>query len=415
MNDCRGLRMCAGRLALASLLPLALMQSGCSGSAKPQPPPPPEVSVIQVKTAPVTIYDEYVAQTQAPDTIEIRAQVTGLLERQAFADGAGVSKGELLYVIDRRPFQAQVAQAKASLAQARAGQINAQQKLTRSSRLLAEKFVSQQDYDNAMAEERAATALVDVQKALLQNAKLNLAFTTIRAPRVGYMSSSLVKPGALITAQQTLMTTLYSSDPMWVHFSVSEDKLLELQTRLKPPPREQPDQAPPFHLWLADGSEYKYPGTLNFVDATVDSKSGTLEIRLSVANPNRFLRPGLFVRVTVPDIEKPDAIRVPQQAVQELQGLKSVYVVGPDNKVQSRQIAASHRVGQDWVVDSGLAPGERVLVEGIGKLQPGMPVRPVMVARAGAPGADQRESQPSSAGESTAPQEGAPAAPRPPG
>ncbi|TMH28402.1 MAG: efflux RND transporter periplasmic adaptor subunit, partial [Betaproteobacteria bacterium] len=267
--------------------------SGCKANAPPQAPPPPEVSVIEVRPGPVTVYNEYVAQTQAPDTIEIRSQVTGLLERQAFADGARVKKGDVLYVIDQRPFEAQLAQAKASLAQAEANLVNAKQNLARNSRLIAQKAVSQQDYDTAVAQERSSTALVEAQKALLRNVELNLEFATLRASRDGFMSSSLVKPGALITAQQTLLTTLYSSDPMWVNFSISEDRFLELQKTLKHPPGERPDTAPPFHIRLADGTDYALAGKLNFIDATIDQKSGTLQVRISVPNPDRVLRPGL--------------------------------------------------------------------------------------------------------------------------
>jgi membrane fusion protein, multidrug efflux system len=356
---------------------------GCKENAKPPEPPPPQVSVVEVNPRRVTVYDEYVAQTQAPHTIEIRSQVTGLVERQEFADGARVRKGQLLYVIDQRPFEATLAQTRASLAQAEANLVNAQQNLARQQRLISQKAVSQQDYDTAVAHERATTATVQAQRALVRNAELSLEFTTLRAPRDGFMSSSLVKPGALITAQQTLLTTLYSSDPMWVNFTLSEGQLLELQKRLKRPPGERLDQAPPFRLRLADGSDYPLPGKLDFVDATLDQKSGTLQVRVSVPNPDRALRPGLFVRVIVPAFENPNAIRVPQQAVQELQGLKTVYVVGPGDKVDVRQITASHRVGNDWVVDDGLKPGEHIVVEGTGKLRPGIPVKPVLAGPAG--------------------------------
>jgi membrane fusion protein (multidrug efflux system) len=351
--------------------------------------------VLEIKPTPVTIYNEYVAQTQAPDTIEIRCQVTGLLERQAFADGARVKKGDLLYVIDQRPFEAQLSQAKANLLQAEANQVNAQQNLARNSRLIAQKAVSQQDYDTAVAQERATAALVEAQKALMRNAELNLEFATIRAPRDGFMSSSLVKPGSLITAQQTLLTTLYSSDPMWVYFTVAENRLLELQKQLKRPLGEQNELAPSFHIRLADGTDYALPGKLNFVDATLDQKSGTLQVRISVPNPDRVLRPGLFVRVLVPAFESPTAIRIPQQAVQELQGLKSVYVVAAGDKAEPRQIVASQRIGNDWVVDDGLKPGDRIVVEGIGKLRPGAPIKPVAPAAvASASGADPRTAAP---------------------
>ena len=288
-----------------------------------------------------------------------------------------MKKGDVLYVIDQRPFEAQLAQAKASLAQTEANLVNAKQNLARNSRLIAQKAVSQQDYDTAVAQERSGTALVEAQKALLRNVELNLEFATLRASREGFMSTSLVKPGALITAQQTLLTTLYSSDPMWVNFSISEDKLLELQKTLKHPPGDRPDTAPPFHIRLADGTDYALAGKLNFIDATIDQKSGTLQVRISVPNPDRVLRPGLFVRVIVAAFENPNAIRIPQQAVQELQGLKSVYVVGAEDKAETRQIVASYRLGNDWVVDSGLKPGDRVVIEGVAKVRPGAPVKPV--------------------------------------
>jgi membrane fusion protein (multidrug efflux system) len=380
LRELKVIDTCRFGLVVGPTLVLILSLAGCKRNDPPPAPPPSEVSVIQVAPGPVTVYDEYVAQTQAPDTIEIRSQVTGLLERQVFTDGAQVKKGDVLYVIDQRPFEAQLAQAKASLAQAEANLVNAKQNLARNSRLIAQKAVSQQDYDTAVAQERSSTALVEAQKALLRNTELNLEFATLRAPRGGFMSSSLVKPGSLITAQQTLMTTLYSSDPMWVNFSISEDKFLELQTKLKHPPGEQPDTAPPFHIRLADGTDYTLPGKLNFVDATIDQKSGTLQVRVSVPNPNRQLRPGLFVRVIVAAFENPGAIRIPQQAVQELQGLKSVYVVNTENKAEARQIVASYRLGNEWVVDSGLKPGDRVVVEGIGKIRAGAPVKPIFVA-----------------------------------
>jgi membrane fusion protein (multidrug efflux system) len=363
MDTYRGIALVLAGLAL---LP------GCTRPHAQPAAPPPEVSVIEVKPGPATVYNEYVAQTQAPDTIEIRAQVTGLLERQAFADGARVKKGDLLYVIDRRPFEAQLAQAKAGLAQAEANLVNAKQNLARNGRLVAQKAVSQQDYDTAFAQERAGSALVEAQKALVRNAELNLEFATVRAPREGFMTSSQVKPGALITAQQTLLSTLYSSDPMWVIFTISEERALQLQKAA-----HRPDQTTPFRIRLADGSEYPLPGRLDFVDAALDQKSGTLQVRISVPNPERVLRPGLFVRVVVPALDSPQAIRIPQQAVQELQGTKSVYVLAAGDKIESRQIVATHRLGNDWVVASGLAAGDRVVVEGTGKVRPGAPVRPV--------------------------------------
>lgn len=363
-----------GALALALGLAASIGLAGCKSQAQGAVAPPPEVSVIEVSPGPAVVNNEYVAQTQAPETIEIRAQVTGLLQKQVFADGARVKKGDLLYIIDQRPFQAQRAQAIAGLAQAEANLANAKLSLARNERLIAERAVSQQDYETAVAQERAGIAVAEAQRALLRNAELNLEFATIRAPRGGFMSSSQVKPGALITAQQTLLNTLYSSDPMWVTFTISEERMLQLQ---KGPRR--PDPSTPFRIRLADGTDYALAGKLDFVDAAIDQKSGTLTVRVSVPNPDRLLRPGLFVRVSVPALDSPEAIRIPQQAVQELQGTKSVFVVGADGKAEARTIVATHRLGNEWVVASGLAAGDRVVVEGSGKVRPGNPVKPMTV------------------------------------
>ena len=370
-------------LGLVAGLGLALsvcLLSGCKGNAQPQEPPPPEVSVIEVRPQPVTVYDEYVAQTQAPDTIEIRSQVTGLLERQAFADGARVKKGDVLYVIDQRPFEAQLAQAKASLAQAEANLINAKQNLARNSRLIAQKAVSQQDYDTAVAQERSSTALVEAQKALLRNVELNLEFATLRASRDGFMSSSLVKPGSLITAQQTLLTTLYSSDPMWVNFSISEDKLLELQKMLKHPPGERPDSAPPFHIRLADGTDYALTGKLNFVDATIDPEERDAAGAHFGAQSRSRVAPGPVRSRHRRRIRKSE--RDPHSATGRpgapgtqvrLRRRRRRQGGAPANR---RELPPRQRLG------SRQRPRRRGprRTEGVGKLRPGAPVKPVVAA-----------------------------------
>jgi membrane fusion protein (multidrug efflux system) len=366
MGDMKNL---TGILAITCL---AIALEGCTSRAAPGAPAPVEVAVIEVASEPVVVNNEYVAQAQAPDTIEIRSQVTGLLEQQLFADGARVQKGDVLYVIDRRPFEAQRAQAIAALAQAEANLSNAKQNLARNERLIAEKAVSQQDYDSAVAQASAGAAVVEAQRALLRNAELSLEFATIRASRAGFMSNSQVKAGALVTAQQTLLNTLYSSDPMWVYFTISEERLLQLQRS-----KRRPDASTPFRIRLADGTDHVALGRLDFVDAAIDAKSATLSVRLSVPNPDRVLRPGLFVRVIVPGLDSPAAIRVPQQAVRELQGTKSVFVVTPEGKAEPRTIVAKHRLENDWVVESGLASGDRVVVEGVGKIRPGAAVKAV--------------------------------------
>lgn len=355
------------------LLIWVLTLPACHPAGDPPPaPPPPEVLVLRLQPVSVPVEEEYVAQTEAVDTVEIRARVGGILERQGFDDGAAVKRGQTLFVIDRQPFIAALAQAKANLAQMQANWINSRQNLARLRPLLADQAISQQDLDAAVAKERADAASVEAARAQVKEAELNLGYTTLVAPRGGIISKALVKPGGLVTAATTLLDTLYSVDPIRATFSISEARMLALQGEL----HERRHAAQPFRIRLVDGSDYRYPGRLDFVDAAVDPRSGTLQMRLSVPNPEGFLRPGQFVRVIVAGRHQ-QVFRVPQQAVQELQGRRSVFVVGADNKAQAREIKAQIRQDNDWLVEGGLAAGEKVVVEGIQKVKPGSPVKPV--------------------------------------
>lgn len=362
------------RCVLAAAL---LAVAACSDKGANQGPPPLEVPVLKVAFEPIEVNEEYVAQTEAVNTVEIRARVSGVLERQGFADGARIKRNDLLFVIDQQPYLAALAQAKATLAQARATHLNSKQVLARVRPLLDEQAISQQDLDAAIAKEAADAASEEAAQAQVTTAALNLEYATIRAPRDGVISKALIKPGGLVNASSTLLTTLYSVDPMYVNFTISEPKLIELQKQLKPAATGAGGASMVFRLKLVDGSEYKYPGKLNFVDTAVDPKAGTVQMRLSVPNTDRELRAGQFVRVVVPPVAPVKAARVPQQAVQELQGRRSVLVVGADGKAEYREVVAKQRVGNDWAVESGLQEGESVIVEGIGKVRPGAPVKPV--------------------------------------
>ncbi len=379
---------------------MLLALSACSpGKSGNQAPPPPEVGVMKTVAQPVTVYEEYVAQTEAVDTVEIRARVGGILERQAYVDGAKVKKDELLFVIDQQPYIAALAQAKAALALAQANHVNSRQVLERIRPLLADKAISQQDLDAAVAKESVDAANVEAAKAQVKTAELNLDYTAIRASRDGVVSKALIKPGGLVNASTTLLSTLYSVDPIYVNFTVSEQRLLELQNRSDNSLGGEKGKSPVYRLQLVDGSDYKFSGRLNFVDAAVDPKSGTLQVRLSVPNPGGALRAGQFVRVIVPASENPNAIRLPQQAVQELQGKLSVFVIDADNKAAFRAITANTRLGNDWVVEGGLKPGETVIVEGSNKVRPGMLVKPI-AADAGGNDKSAPARQPSAAAKS---------------
>jgi membrane fusion protein (multidrug efflux system) len=369
VHTVRGVALCLAGLWLA----------GCNarGDAPPkQAPPPAEVTVLRAQPRPVTLTEEYVGQAEAVETVEIRSRVQGLLERQAFRDGATVRRGQLLFQIDRQPFDAALEQARANLAQAEASAANSVQNLARVSRLIADNAVSQQDMDTAVARDRADRASVEAGRAAVHEAELNLGYTQITAPRDGMISKALVKPGSLVTVAQTLLTTLYSANPIYVNFALGEQRALELTRRARGKATE-PDV---FHLHLVDGSDYPNPGRLDFVDAAIDPKNDTLQMRIAVPNPDGTLRPGQYVRVLVPSASRPDAILIPQRAVQELQGLKTVFVIGADNKASVRQITASQRMGNDWVIDTGLQPGEIVVVDGLQKVMPGATVKPVFAA-----------------------------------
>lgn len=375
---------CCARFMLA-LSAFVLSACGKNANAPPQAPPPPEVSVIKVSTTPVTVFDDYAAQTESVQPVEIRARVGGILQRQAYKDGATVKKGDLLFLIDQEQYASALAQATANLGQAQASWKNSQQILARLRQLIAVQAISRQDLDAATAKERADAASVEAGKAQVRQAQLNLGYTSIRAPREGMVSRALIKPGGLVNASTTLLTTLYSVDPIYVSFTISEQKLAELQRQydLRDPKLKSPE----IRLKLIDGSDYKYRGKLDFLDPAVDPRNGTLPVRLLVPNPDGILRHGQFVRAIVPARENPDAILVPQKAVQELQGKRSVYVVGADNKAQHRDIKVGTRVGNNWVVEDGLKPGELVVVEGIAKVKPGVAVKPVQ------PGPEQQQPQ----------------------
>ncbi len=384
MRDCV-LRSSTVRCAPALAVLLAVLLAGCiaRGDTPPKSTPPPvEVAVLRAQPRAVTLVEEYVGQAEAVETVEIRSRVQGLLERQAFHDGSFVHKGDLLFTIDRLPFEAALEQAQANLAQAEAASANSTQNLARIARLIADNAVSQQDMDAAVARDRADRASVEAARATVHEAELNLGYTRITASRDGMVSKALVKPGSLVTVAQTLLTTLYSANPIYVNFALGEQRMLELTRRM----HGKGVAEQPFGLRLVDGSDFPHAGRLDFVDAAIDPKNDTLQVRIVVPNPEGLLRPGQYVRVRVPSAARNNAILIPQKAVQELQGLKTVFVIGADNKASVRQITALQRLGSDWVLDDGLAPGELVVVDGIQKVSPGAVVKPVFAAERPADG-----------------------------
>jgi membrane fusion protein (multidrug efflux system) len=298
------------------------------------------------------------------------------LEKQNAIDGQAVHQGQLLFVIDSQPYIAAQAQAAAALAQAQAAREQSERDLARVKPLLAIDAVSQQDYDAAIARHDANRASVEAAQAALKTAQLNLGYTSIQSPIDGVMARAQLKVGGLVTAYSTLLTTVYSIDPMYVNFSISEHRLLDMQRQLGRAPDQSSKTPPPFRLVLADGSEYSEIPKLNFIDPIVNQSTGTLAVRLEVANPKHLLRAGQFARVVIASQQLTDALLVPQRAVQDLQGKNYLWVIDADHKAENRPVEMGALVGSDWIVNKGLKAGDSVVVDGVQKLKPGTPVNP---------------------------------------
>jgi membrane fusion protein, multidrug efflux system len=356
---------------------------GTRATADPGPPPPPQVGVITVSGEDVPVYREYPARTYARDAVEVRGRVDGYVERRLFDIGSDVKAGQVLYVLDLRPYQADVEHAQASLAQATAdvaqadaNLVKARQDVDRLDPLVKQEAAAKQDLDNAVAALQANRAVLEARKATvaadraaLRTAQLNLEYATIRAPVSGRIGDSLLQVGGLVTRTSAApLTTIVPLDPIWVRFQISEAELLTFQ-RVN-------SRSLPIELVLSDGTALSEPGHIENTLNAVNTRTGTMEVQANFRNPDHVLVPGQFGRVRVRVAERTNAVLVPQKAVQEIQGLQSVLTVGSDQKVQLRSVVTGDRVDQRWIVEQGLKPGETVIVEGLQKARPGAPVTP---------------------------------------
>jgi membrane fusion protein (multidrug efflux system) len=409
-------------LAMAALLSTL----GCGGAQKLDAGAAAvPVVVVDVRPADVPIYSDFAAQTYARDMVEVRGRVEGYIEQWQFRPGAEVAASQVLYVLDLRPYEAAVAQARANLRQseadlefarrqvallqaeanlasAQANLVKAQQDNDRLKPLVEAGAASQQDMDAAVAalaaneanvkaykanvdqvtlstrtQIDAMAAKMESQKAALRTAELNLEYGTIRAPIGGRVGDTLVPVGGLVTpnAPQPL-TTIVPLDPIWVRFKATEPEMLKWTAA----GRTLPGGGLPLTLILADGSEFPWKGRIENSLNQVDSKTGTIELQARFPNPRHTLLPGQFGRVRVELEQRRGALLVPQRAVQQLQSIRTVYVVGRDNRVALRPIQTGSRVGDLWLVEQGLEPGDRVVVEGQLRVRPGAVVEPQMAA-----------------------------------
>ena len=355
------------------------------------PSVPTNVEVVQVEQKDVPIYGDWIGTLDGLVNADVRAEVTGYLERQAYQEGAFVKKGQLLFQIDPRPFRAaldqaegQLAQAKAMLANAQAVQGRTQLDVERYTPLAKVQAASQQDLDNAIQNNLAAKASVataaaqiETAEAAVETAKINLNFTRLVAPIDGIAGQAQLQVGALVNLSSGPVTSVSTVDPIKVYFTVSEPQYLAWRKRFPTETsREAADKNLRLELILADGSVYPHEGTFYFADRQINESTGAFRIAGLFPNPGNILRPGGYARVRAVIRLQHDALLVPQRAVTELQGGYQVAVVDDQNKVAIRTVKVGDRVGSDWVIADGLKRGDRVVAEGVQKVRAGVQVNP---------------------------------------
>jgi len=368
---------------LGILAGAVLAVGGCGRASGPAPGPPSgpvEVGVVTVRAERVVLTTELPGRTAAYLVAEVRPQVNGLIQERAFVEGSSVQKGALLYQIDPAPYQAAHEQAKAALAVAEAAVPPLKLRVERLKELVAIRAVGQQDYDEASAALLKAEASVALATATAESARINLAYTPLRAPISGRTGKSSVTPGALVTAyQQTPLVTIQQLDPIYVDVTQSSSELLRLRRNLESGQltRSGPVESK-VKLLLEDGTPYAREGTLQFRDVTVDPTTGSVVLRMVFPNPDAVLLPGMFVRATVEEGVLERAILAPQQGVtRDAKGNASAMVVDAAGKVSVRSIVTDRAIGAGWLVTSGLADGDQVIVQGLQRIQPGAAVQAV--------------------------------------
>lgn len=362
------------------LLASGLILGGCDRPKQTMAPPAPEVVTVTIEPERVVLMTDLPGRTSAYRISEIRPQVNGIIQKRLFQEGSDVQQGQELYQIDPAPFQAAFDNAKAALAKSEAALPAIRSRADRYRGLLAEKAVSQQDYDDRESALRTAEADVEYWKAALETARINLHYTRVTAPISGRIGKSSVTDGALVTAYQPVaLATIQQIDPIYVDVPQSITELLRLKSRMEEGQLNVNGRSQSkVQLRLKDGSEYPLNGTLQFRDVTVDQSTGSVILRIVFPNPEALLLPGMFVRARVREGVAENALLVPQQAVaRDPKGNPSVMVAGPDDKVAMRMLKLDRAIGDKWLVTSGLSAGERVIVEGLQRIRPGAQVKVV--------------------------------------
>jgi membrane fusion protein (multidrug efflux system) len=380
--------------ALFVLLPVSLLAAcGSSGHGGQMQMPPAEVTVVKLTAQPVTLTRELPGRTNPFLVAEVRPQVTGIVKRRLFTEGAMVKAGDVLYELDDAVYRAQYNSAKAALAKAQATAEAAGSSARRSAELVKIDAVSAQDNDNAVAAMRQSEADVGAAEAAVQSAAVNLGYARITAPISGRIGASSVTPGALVTANQaTSLATVQQLDPIYVDVNQSASEWLRLKQDIDAGTVKSEGAGTAAGILLEDGTHYAHDGKLQFADVTVDPTTGSFLLRVVVPNPKNTLMPGMYVRAVLAEGVRDNAVLAPQRGItRDQRGNASALVVGAGSKVEPRVVHVSRTIGDQWLVDDGLAAGDQLIVEGLQKIQPGMPVHVVEAgaapAVAGNPGA----------------------------
>ena len=360
---------------LLGVLGVALL-SACGSDEPPPAPPPPEVGVVTLTTQTVSDIRNLPGRTSACVIAEVRPQVTGIIKKRLFEEGSQVKAGQPLYQLDDALYRAEVESRKAALAKAKATREAAQLTADRTTELAKIDAVSAQEAENAVAALQQAIADVASAEAALRQAEVNLSYARITAPISGRTGKSNFTQGALVTANQDMpLTTVQQLDPIYVDLQQSSSELLRLRQDFG---GSDLNQSAPVRIVLENGTKYEHTGQLKFAEVSVDPQTGSFGLRAVVPNPDRLLLPGMYVRAVLERGQRDDAVLAPQRAItRDAKGNGVALVVTEDNKIEQRTVTTARTVGDQWLINEGLRPGERVVVEGLQKVQPGMTVTPV--------------------------------------
>ena len=371
-----------GILTLSIVVLVVMNLVACKKEEVKAPPAPTEVNAVKIEPQTVPVEVTFVAQVESSHQVEIVARVNGFLDKILYREGAVVKEGQTMFLMDQKPYKTQVVAARAALANTEAQLWTAQSNLNRIKPLVELDAASKSDLDNAIGAVKSAEAAVHQSQASVDQAELNLSYTVIKSPVTGVSGEALAREGAYLTAGLGgHLSYVAQVDPVWVNFSVSQNQLAKSRAEIAagnliPPP----DQEYKVEIELSAGDHYPHTGKVNFVAPTFNRKTGTFLVRAELPNPEGILQPGMFVKAVLTGLQRPNALVVPQRAVQKTSESHVVFLVSSKGTAEARSVVVGAWVGTDWVIEKGLKPGETIITDGFQRLAPGMPVKVVTAA-----------------------------------